>query len=83
MFKGPDADINLHVFSEGMPEIEKMPLFCDWLRSNEKDREKYAKVKQNLAKDNWRHVQHYADAKTAIVLEILQRAETHKEGGDP
>ena len=27
MFKGPDTDINLHVFSQGCPEIERMLLF--------------------------------------------------------
>jgi GrpB-like predicted nucleotidyltransferase (UPF0157 family) len=73
MFKGPDTDINLHVFSEGTSEIDRMLRFRDWLRSNESDRDKYAKVKRELAKQMWRHVQHYADAKTSIVQEILER----------
>ena len=29
MFKGPDTDINLHVFSDGCPEIDRMLLFRD------------------------------------------------------
>jgi GrpB-like predicted nucleotidyltransferase (UPF0157 family) len=29
IFKGPDTDINLHVFSCGCPEIDRMPLFRD------------------------------------------------------
>jgi GrpB-like predicted nucleotidyltransferase (UPF0157 family) len=74
LFKGPDTDINLHVFSLGTSEIDRMLRFRDWLRSNEKDREKYAQVKLNLAKNKWRHVQHYADAKTSIVQEIMERA---------
>ncbi|AEP01188.1 GrpB family protein [Heyndrickxia coagulans] len=74
MFKGPDTDINLHVFSSGTPEIDRMLRFRDWLRSNESDREKYAQVKRSLAKNKWRHVQHYADAKTSIVQEIMERA---------
>lgn len=74
LFKGPDTDINLHVFSEGAPEIDRMLRFRDWLRANESDREKYAQVKRSLAKKKWRHVQHYADAKTAIIQEILERA---------
>ena len=32
MFKGPDADINLHVFSAGASEIERMLTFREWLR---------------------------------------------------
>lgn len=74
MFKGPDTDINLHVFSEGASEVERMLLFRNWLRSNEADRDKYAQVKRNLAKYKWKHVQHYADAKTSVVQEIMERA---------
>lgn len=78
MFKGPDIDINLHVFSSGTSEVEQMLRFPDWLRSNETDRDKYAQVKRNLAKNKWRHVQHYADAKTSIVREIMERANTEQ-----
>lgn len=74
MFKGPDTDVNLHVFTAGSTEIGRMLLFRDWLRGNEADREAYLRVKRDLASRTWRHVQHYADAKTAIVQEILSRA---------
>ncbi|WP_174520241.1 GrpB family protein [Amphibacillus sediminis] len=74
LFKGPDTDINLHVFSLGTAEIDKMLRFRDWLRSNEMDRNKYAEVKRSLANSKWRHVQHYADAKTSIVQEIMERS---------
>ena len=40
-------------------------------RSNETNQNKYAQVKRNLAKNKWRRVQHYADAKTSIVQEII------------
>ena len=33
VFKGPDTDVNLHVFSAGCPEIARMLLFRDWLRT--------------------------------------------------
>lgn len=74
MFKGPDTDINLHVFTAGSTEIERMLVFRDWLRANEADRAAYLQVKRDLAQRTWRHVQHYADAKTAIVREIVARA---------
>lgn len=76
LLKGPYIDINLHVFSQGTTEIDKMIRFRDWLRSNETDRNKYAQVKQTLANNNWRHVQHYADAKTSIIQEIMTRAKS-------
>jgi GrpB-like predicted nucleotidyltransferase (UPF0157 family) len=74
MFKGPDTDINLHVFTVGAAEIDKMLLFRDWLRTCEADREAYLAVKRELAQRTWRHVQHYADAKSAIVEQIVARA---------
>jgi GrpB-like predicted nucleotidyltransferase (UPF0157 family) len=74
MFKGPDTDINLHVFTAGAAEIDKMLLFRDWLRTCAADREDYRAVKRELARRTWRHVQHYADAKSAIVEQIVARA---------
>lgn len=74
MFKGPDAEINLHVFTAGAGEIDKMLLFRDWLRTCEADREAYLAVKRELAQRTWRHVQHYADAKSSIVAQIVARA---------
>lgn len=79
MFKGPDVDINLHVFSEGASEIGRMLRFRDRLRSDEADRELYARTKRALAQRTWRHVQAYADAKTAIVQEIMGRADAAEE----
>jgi GrpB-like predicted nucleotidyltransferase (UPF0157 family) len=74
MFKGPDTNINLHVFPAGANEIDRMLLFRDWLRANAADRDAYLQVKRGLAQQTWRHVQHYADAKTTIVEQILARA---------
>jgi len=74
MLKGPDTDINLHVFTAGASEIDRMLLFRDWLRANDGDRDAYLRVKRDLAQRTWRHVQHYADAKSAIVAEIVERA---------
>ena len=74
MFKGPDQDINLHVFSLGCSEINRVLTFRDWLRSNTSDRELYARTKRTLADSEWKYVQNYADAKTAIIEEIIKRA---------
>lgn len=73
LFKGPDTNINLHVFSSGCPEIGRMLAFRDWLRSNAPDRELYARTKLELTQENWKYVQNYADAKTAVVEQILAR----------
>jgi GrpB-like predicted nucleotidyltransferase (UPF0157 family) len=73
MFKGPDTDINLHVFSSGCPEIARMLMFRDWLRSNAADRDLYADTKVALSRKGWTYVQNYTDAKTAVIKEILAR----------
>jgi GrpB-like predicted nucleotidyltransferase (UPF0157 family) len=74
MMKGPDTDINLHVFSSGCPEIDRILAFRDWLRSHPADRDLYAHTKQTLAQREWKYVQNYADAKGAVIAEILRRA---------
>lgn len=74
MFKGPDTDINLHVFASGCPEIDRILTFRDWLRTHSADRDLYARTKIALARQEWKDVQDYADAKTAVIEEILGRA---------
>ncbi len=79
MFGGPDTVINLHVFSTGCAEIEKMLLFRDHLRRHEADRELYERTKRELAAKTWKYTQNYADAKTAVVQEILTRARSNQD----
>jgi GrpB-like predicted nucleotidyltransferase (UPF0157 family) len=74
LFKGPDTEIHLHVFSSGCPEIDRMLMFRDWLRSNAADRDLYARTKLALAQKKWKYGQNYADAKTAVIEEIIARA---------
>jgi GrpB-like predicted nucleotidyltransferase (UPF0157 family) len=73
-FKGPDTNIQLHVYSPGSPEIERFLVFRDRLRSDPADRERYQRVKRELAQRDWRYVQQYADAKTEVVETIIARA---------
>jgi GrpB-like predicted nucleotidyltransferase (UPF0157 family) len=75
LFKGPDTDINLHVFSAGSPETDRMVRFRDRLRADPADRELYLHTKRELAGRAWTYVQQYADAKTAVIGEILARAQ--------
>jgi GrpB-like predicted nucleotidyltransferase (UPF0157 family) len=74
LFKGPDTNINLHVFTQGSEEILRTLTLRDWLRTNEADRELYARSKKALASKNWKYVQNYADAKSEVIEEILERA---------
>jgi len=74
LLKSQDDGVNLHVFSAGCPEVDRMVLFRDHLRADAADREHYAAAKRELAARDWKYMQQYADAKTAVVSEIMSRA---------
>ena len=74
LFKGPDTSVNVHVFTDGTDEIDRMLAFRDWLRSNDGDRQLYERTKRELAARDWKYVQHYADAKSDVVAAIMDRA---------
>lgn len=70
----PVIDGNLHVFSQGCEEIDRMLAFRDRLRSSDADRKLYERTKHELAARSWKYVQNYADAKSHVVRDILTRA---------
>ncbi len=74
LFKGPWVNLNLHVFTVGSGEIERVLTLRDWLRENPSDRELYAEEKRRLAAQKWRYVQNYADAKSKLIEAIISRA---------
>ena len=74
LFKGPDTNVNVHTFSDGCEEVDRMVDFRDWLRAHDEDRDLYLAAKRELAQREWKYVQNYADAKSAVVREILARA---------
>jgi GrpB-like predicted nucleotidyltransferase (UPF0157 family) len=78
MFRTPEKDVHLHVFSAGSPEIERYLLLREQLRENEEDRKLYARTKRELASRNWPSMQHYAEAKTGVIEGILARAATRR-----
>ena len=81
LFKGPDTNINLHVFAEGSPEIARMLAFRDRLRAHDDERLRYEAAKRELAARDWTYVQHYADAKGEVVEAIIERALAEREDG--
>jgi GrpB-like predicted nucleotidyltransferase (UPF0157 family) len=70
----PDGSVHVHVFPDGCPEVERMVGFRDHLRVSADDRELYARTKRELAARKWKYMQQYADAKTAVIDEIVARA---------
>ena len=74
LFNGPDTKVNLHVFSAGSPEIDRMLAFRDHLRTHDDERRLYEVTKRELAARHWVYVQDYADAKGEVVEAIIGRA---------
>jgi GrpB-like predicted nucleotidyltransferase (UPF0157 family) len=74
VLKKPGPNVNLHVFSAGCVEIDRMLAFRDHLRTNEADRELYERTKRELGARRWAYVQDYADAKSEVVEAIIARA---------
>ena len=72
--KGTEPSVNLHVFSAASTEIRRMLAFRDWLRTHPDDLDLYLRTKRELGAREWAYVQDYADAKTAVIEEILVRA---------
>ena len=73
LLRGFDPPVNLHVFSRDCEEVAQMLRFRDHLRKNDADRELYERAKRELAAQEWKYVQNYADAKTTVVQDILGR----------
>src|SRR5436190_7223012 len=74
MFRTPERDVHIHVFSAGCAEIRRLIAFRDRLRSNSEDRSLYESVKRNLAKEEWSDMNEYARAKSDVVERIIDRA---------
>jgi GrpB-like predicted nucleotidyltransferase (UPF0157 family) len=74
VLKGPETDINLHVFTVGCPDVDRMIRFRNHLRRNPNDRKLYEAAKRELAMRDWEFIQNYADAKTEVIEQIMARA---------
>jgi GrpB-like predicted nucleotidyltransferase (UPF0157 family) len=48
-----NPDVQVHVFTAGSPEVERMLLFRDRLRARHEERELYERTKRELAARRW------------------------------
>ena len=67
-----DPAVNLHVFTIGSAEHDRMITFRDRLRADDALRDRYLATKRELAARDWDFVQDYADAKTTVIEELLR-----------
>lgn len=74
-----DREVNVHIFSPGCVEIDRMIGFRDWLRAHPDDMQRYLDTKRSLAAQDWEFMQEYADAKSEVVEAIIAIALASKE----
>ena len=79
MFRTLDRDVHIHLFSVGCPEIQRNLTFRDRLRRNAEDRERYERVKRELAAKDWPDMNAYARAKTEVIESIIATAQAAGE----
>lgn len=81
MFRTPELDVHVHVYSAGCVEIERVLTFRERLRRNAEDRRLYEEMKRELASKEWPDMNAYADAKTELIETIIDasKAEAARE----
>src|ERR1041385_4355627 len=53
MFRTPEGDVHIHIYSAGCGEIQRNLTFRDRLRHNTEDRRRYEQTKRELATREW------------------------------
>jgi len=71
MFRTPEGDVHIHIYSAGCGEIQRNLTFRDRLRHNTEDRRRYEQTKRELATREWPDVNAYADAKAEVIESII------------
>jgi GrpB-like predicted nucleotidyltransferase (UPF0157 family) len=66
-----NPNVQIHVFTVGSLEVDRMLLFRDRLRTRSEERELYERTKRELAARRWDYIQDYADAKSVVIEQII------------
>lgn len=74
MLRTPALDVHIHIHESGAPAAVDYLLLRDRLRRDCADRELYESTKRELVQSDWGDMNAYADAKTAVIAQIKQRA---------
>lgn len=74
MLRTPELDVHVHILGVDTVEAEDYLLLRDHLRTHQADRALYEDTKRQLAAQKWPDMDAYADAKTAVISEIKERA---------
>jgi len=73
MLRTPELDVHVHLWPTGSDDVRRHLAFRDRLRASPEDRSAYERLKRELARREWDDINHYAEAKGALIREILNR----------
>jgi GrpB-like predicted nucleotidyltransferase (UPF0157 family) len=71
MYRTPERDVHLHLWRTGSSHIARHLVFRDHLRASTDARRLYERTKRELADRPWADMNDYADAKSAVIAEII------------
>jgi GrpB-like predicted nucleotidyltransferase (UPF0157 family) len=74
MFRTPARDVHVHVWAADHEVVARYLVFRGWLRHDETERTLYEERKRELAEVEWSDMNHYAEAKSDVIVPILERA---------
>lgn len=74
LVRTPARDVHVHVYARGDVAIDDYLLQRDRLRRDAQDRAIYEQTKRALLERRWDDMNLYADAKTTIIQQIMERA---------
>jgi GrpB-like predicted nucleotidyltransferase (UPF0157 family) len=74
MVRTPALDVHIHILESGHPAAVDYLVLRDHLRRNCADRELYESTKRELVRSDWPDMNAYADAKTVVITQIMDRA---------
>jgi GrpB-like predicted nucleotidyltransferase (UPF0157 family) len=74
MVRTPGLDVHVHIWPDGDPAVTAYLALRNRLRSSITDRDLYAATKRRLARQDWPTMDHYAEAKSDVIRQILSRA---------
>jgi GrpB-like predicted nucleotidyltransferase (UPF0157 family) len=72
MFRTQARDVHVHVWPVAHEAVESYLVLRDWLRYDEASRLLYERRKRELAGREWADMNHYAEAKSDVVVGILE-----------
>lgn len=74
MFRTAARDVHVHVWPTEHEVVRRYLVFRDWLRYDRADRALYEQRKRELAEVEWSDMNHYAEAKSDVIVPIMERA---------